>query len=695
MSTSPRQDPTPPDATYLPVLRLWMLRVLLRCNGVAKFVRENRFTNPHVARALGYLDTALEKYSETWALKSLRRKLTDLERKAPSVPSQGALATNIARLAERLSLNAVEHDILHFATLQRLQPEFSAALEMAGDLTRAGACQLLAECLAHPVRAVQAALDDRSKLTRSALLSVDDRDSFQFGHKVDLLPGLAETLMLEHDNLLDLFGSSIVRSPRPQLNLDDFPHLAEDIPLLRSYLDIASRTNQRGVNVLVHGCPGTGKTEFVRALVAAVGAQLHEIPTEEPSGKPRAGRDRFDSFRFAQSLLAGADRHVLLFDEIEDVFNDSGSSRRDRGNTSGIKGWVNQLLERNAVPTFWVTNSLSTIDRAYRRRFDYVLHMDIPPASVRRRVIDQHLGALPVAESWRQTAASHADMPPAVVERAVKVGTLVCEVLPELAPDRVLTRLMNNTLAALGESRLQPVNDESPIQYRVDLRNADCDLQRLQDGLARVGEGRLCLYGPPGTGKTAFGRHIARALDRPLLVKRASDILSPYVGVAEKNIARMFDEAQDEGAVLLLDEADSLLRDRQGAHRSWEVTQVNEMLTQMEGFRGIFIASTNLMDSLDAAAMRRFDARIRLGYLAAPQAWGLFGELAAGMGLAVAGSLEPEVAALQVLAPGDFAQVARLSRLDRPDDARELLARLRHACEAKREPVRRAIGFAA
>ena len=310
-------------------------------------------------------------------------------------------------------------------------------------------------------------------------------------------------------------------------------------------------------------------------------------------------------------------------------------------------------------------------------------------------MIDHHLGVLPLAEAWRQTAANHADMPPAVVERAVKVGTLVCEVVPELAPDRVLTRLMNNTLAALGESRLQAVNDESPIQYRVDLLNADCDLQRLQDGLARVGEGRLCLYGPPGTGKTAFGRHIARALDRPLLVKRASDILSPYVGVAEQNIARMFEEARADGAVLLLDEADSLLRDRQGAHRSWEVTQVNEMLTQMEGFRGIFIASTNLIDSLDAAAMRRFDARIQLGYLAAKQAWQMFGELAASLALAVPESLERDVTGLQVLTPGDFAQVARLCRLDRPADAPELLARLRHACEAKGEPIRRPIGFAA
>src|SRR5690606_6356820 len=103
---------------------------------------------------------------------------------------------------------------------------------------------------------------------------------------------------------------------------------------------------------------------------------------------------------------------------------------------------------------------------------------------------------------------------------------------------------------------------------------------------------------------------------------------SPYVGMAEKHIAAMFREADLECAVLLLDEADSLLQDRRGAERSWEVTQVNEMLTQMENFHGIFIASTNLMDSLDEAAMRRFDVKVRFDYLSKAQAQEMLERLA-------------------------------------------------------------------
>lgn len=683
------------DATYLPVLRLWILRALLRCNGVEEFIGERRFDDQQVARLLGYTDAQLARYNERWALKSLQARLDALERASPPIPTDTVLAGNLAKLSARLGLNDVERDILHFTALQRVQSEFCDALDQVGELTRASTCRLLAQCLGHPVAAIQAALDDRGKLSRSALLSVDPTRIFRFCNKVDMLTGLAEDLMLEHDDLLSLFGTSIVPARVPRLTLAHFPHLAEDITLLQGYLTAAGRLQQPGVNVLVHGRPGTGKTEFVRALVHAVGARLLEIPTEEPSGKPRAGRARFESFRFAQSLLAGADRTVLLFDEVEDVFNDGPKARDDEGNTSGVKGWVNQLLEHNRVPTFWVTNHLRAIDPAYRRRFDYVLHLDMPPSSVRRRVIDEHTTGLALTARWRESAASHLDMAPAVVERAAKVSTLVCNVLPDLEPAQVLSRLMNNTLDALGATRLPSGDGDASINYRLDLLNADCDLQRLQDGLGRVGEGRLCLYGPPGTGKTAFGRHLAQALDRPLLVKRASDILSPYVGMAERNIAQMFREAQADGAVLLLDEADSLLRERQGAQRSWEVTQVNEMLTQMEGFRGIFIASTNLMDSLDAAAMRRFDARIRLGYLGPEQAWEMFVWTAQVLKLSHTGDVRQELDRLVNLTPGDFASVERHCRLDPVASAADLVARLRQACESKREPVRKSIGFMA
>jgi SpoVK/Ycf46/Vps4 family AAA+-type ATPase len=125
----------------------------------------------------------------------------------------------------------------------------------------------------------------------------------------------------------------------------------------------------------------------------------------------------------------------------------------------------------------------------------------------------------------------------------------------------------------------------------------------------------MLLYGPPGTGKTEFAKHLARTLNRKIVIKKASDLLDCYVGNTEKKIREMFKEAEKSKAILFLDEADSLIRDRSGAARSWEVTQVNEMLTQMENFKGIFIAATNFNDSLDTASRRRFALKIKFNYL--------------------------------------------------------------------------------
>jgi len=261
--------------------------------------------------------------------------------------------------------------------------------------------------------------------------------------------------------------------------------------------------------------------------------------------------------------------------------------------------------------------------------------------------------------------------------------------------ETTLGRVLGNTLEALELPPLPRTTGNPVGEYRLDVLNADCDLPTLCASLRESGEARLCLYGPPGTGKSAFGRYLAEALDRPLLVKRASDLGSKWAGETEKNMARMFAEARDEGAVLLLDEADSFLQGREGARQSWEVSQVNEMLTQMESFDGLFVASTNFMTAIDSAALRRFDLKIRFDYLKADQAWQLFGDLCAKLQLATDEALRAPLARLTNLTPGDFANVARQTRLSRLCSAADLLARLQAECRVKPAQESRPIGFCA
>ena len=130
----------------------------------------------------------------------------------------------------------------------------------------------------------------------------------------------------------------------------------------------------------------------------------------------------------------------------------------------------------------------------------------------------------------------------------------------------------------------------------------------------------MCLQGPPGTGKSAFVRHLAEHLGLEVVQKRASDLMSMWVGGTEQRIAAAFAEARDSGAFLVFDEADSLLADRRFAHRSWEVSQVNEMLTWMESHPLPFACTTNFGEHLDPATLRRFVFKVTLDYLSPAQA---------------------------------------------------------------------------
>ena len=159
-----------------------------------------------------------------------------------------------------------------------------------------------------------------------------------------------------------------------------------------------------------------------------------------------------------------------------------------------------------------------------------------------------------------------------------------------------------------------------------------------------------------------------------------------WVGQTEKNIAKAFADACNQETFLMFDEADSLLADRRMAQRGWEISQVNEMLTWMESHRFPFACTTNFVEKLDPATLRRFTFKIKLGYLTQEQALAMFRAYF---------NLTPprELAALSVLTPGDFAVVRRaVEALDLPHDARTIADLLRTECESKPDQTRKS-GF--
>ena len=253
---------------------------------------------------------------------------------------------------------------------------------------------------------------------------------------------------------------------------------------------------------------------------------------------------------------------------------------------------------------------------------------------------------------------------------------------------------ISNTLQAQGHNSLRKTDcTRLPDIYDPAFIRADVNLSEVATGLKEAMSGRLCLYGPPCTGKTAYARWLAEKLGMPLLVKRASDLMSMFVGENEKNIAAAFEEAQQDGSLLLIDEVDSFLSDRRGAKARWEASLVNELLTQMESFSGVFIASTNLMAGLDQAALRRFDLKVKFDFLKPEQACELLTRHSRHLEIEAPSAMHlSRISRMNNLTPGDFASIVRQNRFRRIISADDMLTALEAECGIK-EGGRSGIGF--
>ncbi len=634
-------------------------------------------------------------------LRTALRRYVAAESDPRTVPiPEAPIGANLALIAQLVGLSEAESRILNFFVVLDQSEPLQELIEMLGSVSQAQAHAAVSIATGCPTAEVRTALSPSGRLMRSGMVFAPEYGN-DLNDCYDCKEGVADLLTLP-DLTAELFIHTFLPEVRPTaMGLDDFSEVAPEAELARSILKAALAQRKPGVNVLLYGPTGTGKTTLATILAREVGARLLLTGGEDDDGEGPIARQRISSLLLGQRLLGGGG-DMLLFDEIEDLFEWSEPSMfgsEGRAKQVMSKQWFNALLETNAVPTFWITNRVEGIDAAFLRRFTYAIEVASPGPRQRARVLTRHLGAESQLSTEDTEAIAHRfDASPGQFATAIDAARMIA---PDGRPSRASIEQLLAPIDKLVSGREAPAREDFDARaFRLDGLRATEDLARLGDRLAAwKGTAGLTvlLHGEPGTGKSEFCRFLAHRMGRPLVYRRVSDCISKWVGESEKLIAAAFAEAQRDGAVLVFDEADSFLRNREGASQGWEVTQVNEFLQQLESFRGVVVCTTNLLATLDPASLRRFVLKVGFRFAGPEQATSLFSAMLEPLLAAPPSPAEErEFAAFaeraEKLAPGDFAAVARRFRaLGEPVSVAECVEALAGEVALKRKTA--AAGF--
>ena len=414
---------------------------------------------------------------------------------------------------------------------------------------------------------------------------------------------------LNYNTADKLINVLIGKKQKSKLKITDYTHI-KDTEKVVNILQEAVKQKKKGINILLYGGVGTGKTEFAKLLANTANVPMYSVIVEKDNYKEADREDRLVDLYSKQYILSKGGNACLLFDEGEDVMNNLSRS--------SSKGYLNNLLETTSVPIIWTTNNVYDVDPAFLRRMTYCIEFEKLSEDIRLNIWNKVLkkNKLKVNKQKLIELNKSYDIPASLIVNAVQTVKMIG------GNENDFEDLIVNVAKVVTKKKNVKNKKEFEMNcYNENLVNADINIKNLTEKIKQSGKLNfsLCLYGEPGTGKSLYARYLAKEIGCEVILKRTSDLMSKWVGETEQNIADAFAEAKAKKAMLIFDEADSFLQNRQNSNASWEVTQVNEMLTWMESHEYPFVCTTNLLGTLDEASLRRFTFKINFDFLSTEQ----------------------------------------------------------------------------
>jgi hypothetical protein len=610
-----------------------------------------------------YLDlctTAWERYRKLEAMDNTDGEFDQRER--------------LARFSSLLGLNPIEKRLLVHALLFSVIPAWEVFTRMMHQSSRWRA-SFWTSMLAASETELGAALSSKGRLASSGVLVAE--------RGLPILSNYWIEVILKKDTS---FVEALLQPLQNKSNPDGVSRIPdEDAAILQSMLG----SRESGINVLIYGKKGIDKRSIAWTSIQRAGGTPYALSADIPDrerpaaillGNKLLAEKSYLSMdstvcdtptkaqgRAGRAERAAGEHPILVIDQAQSILTRSSSGFLSlfglADDDEDAKLTDELLLTENNIPTVWLTNDAGQLHRETLAHFLFHVEALRGTRADRLAAVESLISSLPITKVDREALSRLEGLSGQQVQSAKRLAEISGSKRRGDFGRRVVVAATRSQKAMARRTK-----DEARIpvtQYSLEFINATGRFgpEKILKALSLRPKASVCLYGLPGTGKTQFAEHAASELARPILIKHASQLFDKYVGESEKRIAEAFDEAEEEGAILLLDEADSFLRDRGRSQHQWEVSTVNEVLQRMERFEGIFICTTNLYTQLDIAALRRFTFKLEFLSLTLEQRWAMFlneaGLRSKPLPEKKQASYEERLMLMRDLTPGDFATVKR------------------------------------